>query len=156
MNSFDIIETVTNSTPVNVSLEEYLIIVRGPKFLPLKILLPITFTYGILFISGLFGNLAVCIVIAYNKSMHNATNYYLFSLAMSDLVLLLLGKSISLFLVLIMGYKKSKSRSLYSNDNISLLFSLEIRVEPFLSHIFFKLDMLINVNWFQYTHEVSI
>ena len=38
------------------------------------------------------GNIAVCLVIVKNKSMHTATNYYLFSLAISDLMILVLGK----------------------------------------------------------------
>ena len=49
-------------------------------------------------ISGVFGNVAVCLVIIKNKSMHTATNYYLFSLAISDLMILVLGKYINLVL----------------------------------------------------------
>lgn len=40
----------------------------------------------VLFIVGLVGNLLTCIVIYYDKSMHTATNYYLFNLAISDLL----------------------------------------------------------------------
>ena len=42
--------------------------------------------------SGVTGNIAVCLVIVKNKSMHTATNYYLFSLACSDLMMLVLGE----------------------------------------------------------------
>ena len=45
-----------------------------------------------MFLTGVLGNLAVCIVIIRNRSMHTATNYYLFSLAIADLLILLLGK----------------------------------------------------------------
>lgn len=45
-----------------------------------------------MFVTGVIGNFAVCIVIIHNKTMHTATNYYLFSLAISDLIILLLGK----------------------------------------------------------------
>ncbi|KAK4882871.1 hypothetical protein RN001_006190 [Aquatica leii] len=41
--------------------------------------------------AGLLGNLCTCIVIARNKCMHTTTNYYLFSLAVSDLLLLISG-----------------------------------------------------------------
>ena len=51
-----------------------------------------TAIYVTLFITGVVGNVAVCVVIIRNRSMHTATNYYLFSLAVSDLVILLLGK----------------------------------------------------------------
>ncbi|CAG9815525.1 unnamed protein product [Phaedon cochleariae] len=40
---------------------------------------------------GVIGNISTCVVIAKNKSMQTATNYYLFSLACSDLLLLLSG-----------------------------------------------------------------
>lgn len=37
---------------------------------------------------GLIGNTTTCIIIASNKSMHTATNFYLFNLAVSDLMIL--------------------------------------------------------------------
>lgn len=40
---------------------------------------------------GIIGNIVTCIVIANNKSMHTATNCYLFNLAVSDLIILMLG-----------------------------------------------------------------
>uniref|UniRef100_A0A182JY60 G-protein coupled receptors family 1 profile domain-containing protein n=1 Tax=Anopheles christyi TaxID=43041 RepID=A0A182JY60_9DIPT len=47
---------------------------------------------GIL-VTGVIGNLIVCLVIVRHPSMRTATNYYLFSLAVSDLIFLLLGSS---------------------------------------------------------------
>ncbi|KAL0274804.1 UNVERIFIED_CONTAM: hypothetical protein PYX00_002842 [Menopon gallinae] len=58
---------------------------------PLYIVLPITVIYGTIFLTGIIGNISTCVVIARNKHMHTATNYYLFSLAISDLLLLLSG-----------------------------------------------------------------
>lgn len=58
---------------------------------PLYIVLPITVIYVVIFFTGLVGNVSTCVVIARNKSMHTATNYYLFSLAVSDLLLLISG-----------------------------------------------------------------
>ncbi|XP_076390131.1 pyrokinin-1 receptor isoform X2 [Megachile rotundata] len=58
---------------------------------PLYIVLPITVIYAVIFFTGLVGNVSTCVVIARNKSMHTATNYYLFSLAVSDLLLLISG-----------------------------------------------------------------
>ena len=57
----------------------------------LYIVLPITVIYVVIFFTGLIGNISTCVVIARNKSMHTATNYYLFSLAVSDLLLLVFG-----------------------------------------------------------------
>lgn len=78
--------------PDNETLENYLLRMRGPKHLSLNIVLPITIIYVFIFVTGVIGNIAVCVVIVRNNFMHTATNYYLFSLAVSDLTLLLLGK----------------------------------------------------------------
>lgn len=55
------------------------------------ILILLTVIYVIIFITGVLGNVVTCIVIARNKGMHTAVNYYLFSLAVSDLLLLISG-----------------------------------------------------------------
>lgn len=59
----------------------------------LYIVIPLTVIYSLIFLTGMVGNVITCVVISRNKSMHTATNYYLFSLAVSDLLLLLSGKS---------------------------------------------------------------
>lgn len=41
---------------------------------------------------GVIGNACTCLVIIADKSMHNPTNFYLFSLAVSDIIILLLGQ----------------------------------------------------------------
>lgn len=63
----------------------------GPKRDPLYVVIPITFIYMLIFITGVIGNISTCIVISKNKSLKTATNYYLFSLAVSDFLLLLSG-----------------------------------------------------------------
>ncbi|RZF47220.1 hypothetical protein LSTR_LSTR004929 [Laodelphax striatellus] len=50
-----------------------------------------TTLYVTILVCGVVGNVSTCVVIARNKHMHTATNYYLFSLAISDLLLLLAG-----------------------------------------------------------------
>jgi hypothetical protein len=76
----------------NMSIEEFLIKNRGLKTLSYSVVIPITILYALIFLTGMVGNVAVCTVIARNSSMHTATNYYLFSLALSDLTILLLGE----------------------------------------------------------------
>ncbi|XP_073991420.1 pyrokinin-1 receptor-like [Rhodnius prolixus] len=58
---------------------------------PLYIVIPMTVLYSLIFLTGVIGNVSTCIVIARNRHMHTATNYYLFSLAISDLLLLISG-----------------------------------------------------------------
>ncbi|XP_068153369.1 pyrokinin-1 receptor isoform X1 [Drosophila tropicalis] len=63
----------------------------GPQRDSLNIVIPVTVIYGLIFFTGVVGNISTCIVIKKNRSMHTATNYYLFSLAISDFMLLLSG-----------------------------------------------------------------
>lgn len=63
----------------------------------LFLIVPITIIYGLIFITGCIGNISTCIVISKNKSMYSATNYYLFSLAVSDFVLLISGVPMELY-----------------------------------------------------------
>ncbi|XP_068632899.1 pyrokinin-1 receptor-like isoform X2 [Battus philenor] len=57
----------------------------------LNLIIPLTVIYAVIFVAGILGNLSTCFVIARNRSMHTATNFYLFSLAVSDLILLVCG-----------------------------------------------------------------
>jgi 7 transmembrane receptor (rhodopsin family) len=68
----------------------------GPQRQSLNVVLPITCIYPILFVLGVGGNLLTCVVIYKNSYMHTTTNYYLFSLAVSDVLMLLLGECMSM------------------------------------------------------------
>ncbi|XP_003696837.2 neuropeptides capa receptor-like [Apis florea] len=83
----------------NLTEAEYLTKVLGPKYLSMRMVIPLTIIYMIIFITGIFGNIVTCIVIIKNSAMQTATNYYLLSLAISDLILLVLGlpNELSLF-----------------------------------------------------------
>lgn len=69
-------------------LEKYL----GPKHLPYSSLIPITVIYTAIFVTGIFGNLSTCLVIAKAHYMRSSTNYYLFNLAIADMLTLIFGK----------------------------------------------------------------
>jgi hypothetical protein len=71
---------------------------------PLYILIPITVIYAVILLTGLVGNVSTCVVIARNKHMHTATNYYLFSLAVSDLLLLVSGLPQEMYYIWWRGY----------------------------------------------------
>ncbi|XP_016979869.1 neuropeptides capa receptor isoform X1 [Drosophila rhopaloa] len=82
----------------NCSPTEFVAFVLGPQTLPLYKAVLITIIFGGIFITGVIGNLLVCIVIIRHSAMHTATNYYLFSLAVSDLLYLLFGLPTEVFL----------------------------------------------------------
>ncbi|XP_069009000.1 neuromedin-U receptor 1 [Embiotoca jacksoni] len=72
-------------------LEKYL----GPRRSP--VFLPVCLIYLVIFLIGVVGNVLTCTVITRNKVMWTPTNYYLFSLAVSDLLVLLLGMPLELY-----------------------------------------------------------
>ncbi|XP_015250249.1 PREDICTED: neuromedin-U receptor 1-like [Cyprinodon variegatus] len=72
-------------------LEKYL----GPRRSP--VFLPVCLIYLLIFLIGVVGNVLTCTVISRNKVMWTPTNYYLFSLAISDLLVLLLGMPLELY-----------------------------------------------------------
>jgi hypothetical protein len=74
----------------NFNVTTYLATILGPQRQPNEKLIPLTITYVAMAITGIIGNLSVCCVILRIPYMRSATNYYLFSLAVSDLLILLL------------------------------------------------------------------
>ncbi|XP_064489941.1 neuropeptides capa receptor-like [Ornithodoros turicata] len=75
----------------NVTVREYLELHLGPQHILLPIVIPLTVIYVIIFVTGVIGNVTVCLVIARNSHFQTPTNYYLFSLAISDLLILVFG-----------------------------------------------------------------
>ena len=76
----------------NLTDDEILVGRLGPRHKVLVEAVVLTIVYVILFVTGVIGNVSTCIVIMRNSYMHTATNYYLFSLAISDVLTLLTGK----------------------------------------------------------------
>ncbi|KHJ83095.1 7 transmembrane receptor, partial [Oesophagostomum dentatum] len=74
------------------------------KLIQAAIWIPTVITYSIIFIVGTFGNICTCLVIVRNKSMHTHTNFYLFSLALSDLLVLFLGLPMELYAMIDFAY----------------------------------------------------
>ncbi|MCI4377813.1 hypothetical protein PGIGA_G00207850 [Pangasianodon gigas] len=67
----------------------------GPRRSPL--FLPICVSYLVIFCVGSVGNALTCTVIMRHRSMRTPTNFYLLSLAISDLLVLLLGLPLELY-----------------------------------------------------------
>jgi neuromedin U receptor 1 len=83
-----------NLTFPDGNLTDYVYILLGGRCVEPSIALPTVVLYAIILLFGVFGNVCTCVVIIRNSSMHTATNYYLFSLAVSDLLMLVLGASL--------------------------------------------------------------
>lgn len=77
--------------PTTASDEWDLVNKLGPPRAELYKVIPVTLIYCIIFVTGTVGNVSTCIVIARNKFMQTATNFYLFNLAIADLLVLLMG-----------------------------------------------------------------
>ncbi|KAM9128897.1 neuromedin-U receptor 2 [Pangshura tecta] len=77
------------------STEDYLAFLCGPK--QSHLFLPMTLVYALIFVVGVMGNLLVCLVILKHRNMKTPTNYYLFSLAISDLLVLLFGMPLEVY-----------------------------------------------------------
>jgi len=79
-----------NATAVDV--DAYLELNLGRRYRSVGESVALVSVYCVIFLTGVAGNVCTCVVIVRNKRMHTATNYYLFSLAVSDLLTLVLGQ----------------------------------------------------------------
>lgn len=84
-------EDLTNVTAVGMTTSVDLELLLGPRRQDISTAVPVTVVYALIFVTGLIGNVSTCVVIARNHYMHTTTNYCLFNLAISDLLMLLLG-----------------------------------------------------------------
>lgn len=66
--------------------------IMGAKRKDIYTVMTITVVYCVIFFTGIIGNICTCVVIARNAYMRSVTNYYLFSLAVSDVLTLIVGK----------------------------------------------------------------
>ncbi|XP_046820593.1 pyrokinin-1 receptor-like [Vespa crabro] len=145
-----------NHTTSILTEENYSMVARRDS---LYIVIPVTIIYVSIFITGTIGNISTCIVIARNKSMHTATNYYLFSLAVSDLLLLISGLPAEIYLVWCKysyifgeGFCVIRGLAAETSTNASVLTITAFTVEryvaichPFLSQTMSKLSRAVKL-----------
>ncbi|RCN51934.1 7 transmembrane receptor [Ancylostoma caninum] len=79
------------------NMSTYVSNVMGKRCLSDSIWISTVIAYSMIFIVGIVGNICTCLVIIRNKSMHTHTNFYLFSLALSDMLVLSLGLPMELY-----------------------------------------------------------
>ncbi|XP_053246806.1 neuromedin-U receptor 1 [Podarcis raffonei] len=80
---------------LNMTIEELRLKYLGPR--RSGFFVPICTTYLLIFVVGAVGNALTCLVIIQHRFMRTPTNYYLFSLAVSDLLVLLLGMPLEIY-----------------------------------------------------------
>jgi hypothetical protein len=84
----DVIGGGNGSSVVAAYLETHL----GLRYRSLVESVALTVVYVAILVTGVVGNVCTCLVVAVNGHLHTATNYYLFSLAVSDALTLVLGE----------------------------------------------------------------
>lgn len=75
----------------NCTAHDLLVYRRGETVADLWITIPLTFVYLVILLAGILGNASVCICIGQHQLMHTNTNFYLFNLAVADLLYMLFG-----------------------------------------------------------------
>jgi len=84
--------TSVNATSSVLDIDAFLEQSLGRRYRNTAESVALVTVYCVIFLTGIAGNVCTCVVIVRNKRMHTATNYYLFSLAVSDLLTLILGQ----------------------------------------------------------------
>ena len=78
--------------------ERYLLSAHGPKHMETTLATGMTVFYAFLFLLGVPGNLLTCLIIFMNSYMRASPNYFLFNLAVADIITLVIGKKVYLIM----------------------------------------------------------
>ncbi|XP_051009616.1 neuromedin-U receptor 1 [Acomys russatus] len=89
------VKGVFEAEDLNLTDEALRLKYLGPQ--QTELFAPICATYLLIFVVGTLGNGLTCTVILRHKAMNTPTNFYLFSLAVSDLLVLLVGLPLELY-----------------------------------------------------------
>ena len=76
----------------------------GPQRKSFTFIVCMSTVYILILVCGIIGNVSTCYVIVSNSCMHTTTNYYLFSLAVSDVLSLLSGLPTELYSIMVEAY----------------------------------------------------
>ena len=76
----------------NQSTDALLEALLGSRYRPSAEAAGLSSLYILIFFTGIVGNSSTCIVIYKNRYMHTAMNFYLLSLAISDMLTRIFGK----------------------------------------------------------------
>ena len=65
---YTLLDNLTFSNNSEISDRDYLIKILGPQRLKISLLIPMSLVYGFIFLTGVAGNVAVCVVIIRQRS----------------------------------------------------------------------------------------
>ena len=91
MSSTQPVTNCSNSTACPLDEADYIRLYLGWRYRSLCESVILTSIYATILLTGVVGNVSTCVVIATNRAMHSPTNFYLLSLAVSDVLTLCLG-----------------------------------------------------------------
>ena len=89
---------------MNETIESILERNIGPRKNSLAFTITISLIYILILLFGIIDNICVCFVIIFNQNMHTVTNYYLFSLAISDLLFVSFGLPPEIYSLIVGAY----------------------------------------------------
>ena len=107
-------DNISMSDSINESfnLEQYVVSYMGTRRIwGLPESVAVTIVYSIILVTGVVGNVLTCVVIRKNAYMHTATNFYLFSLATSDILSVVWGKLVFFFVNFCQSQNEAKVKS---------------------------------------------
>lgn len=88
----------SNLETFNCSAAAFLLHERGDQMSSLSFVIPATGSYLLILLAGVIGNAMVCFTIATIRAMHNSVNYYLFNLAVADVLYLIFGLPFEIYM----------------------------------------------------------
>ena len=94
--------------------DNYLLKRHGPKHMEKSVAVGMTIFYGSLFLLGVPGNFLTCLIIFMNSYMRAAPNYYLFNLAVADILTLSIGKLYSIFIFWLWAHQSNPNNCFLS------------------------------------------
>ena len=108
------VDNISMSDSINESfnLQQYVVSYMGTRRIwGLPESVAVTIVYSIILVTGVVGNVLTCVVIRKNAYMHTATNFYLFSLATSDILSVVWGKLVFFFVNFCQSQNEAKAKS---------------------------------------------
>lgn len=89
---------VANTTNISEDPWAYIQCLQGPQMLDFNVAITISIINIFVFITGLIGNVLVCIVIVKHPALNSPTDFFLVNLALSDLTLLVFGEYVNIII----------------------------------------------------------